>query len=144
MTGYIDEPVPNVEPIRRQYAFLSDAGERIEEDIGEGVFKFTGTVIPFPIKPGAVAGSDASFEVEARAPKTSVETLEPSPAQAAALSPPRPYDASEAARLRGALTYIPADDRAIWFKVGAAIHALGLGRSRAGDLGCVVSDQRQI
>jgi putative DNA primase/helicase len=44
----IDESIPNVEPVRRRIAFLNDAGERVEEEIGEGVFKFTGTVIPFP------------------------------------------------------------------------------------------------
>jgi hypothetical protein len=49
MPRYIDDSVPNVEPIRRRIAYLNDAGERIEENLDDVmVFSATGIVVEFP------------------------------------------------------------------------------------------------
>jgi hypothetical protein len=50
---------------------------------------------------------------------------------AASYSPPE-WSEAEEARIRSALTVIPAEDREIWFEIGAALHSTGWGgRARA-------------
>src|SRR5262249_32750386 len=45
---------------------------------------------------------------------------------AATYSPPA-WSETEEARIRSALAVIPADDRTVWFEVGAALHSTGWG-----------------
>ena len=59
------------------------------------------------------------------------EGLRPLAALLGSLQSPVPWSEAEEARLRSALKFIPATDRDVWFKVGAALHDLAKGGPRS-------------
>ena len=100
--GYVIAP-PSIHQSGRRYAFLEDSAKTLAECPAWLIQYANGKLKIDDPAPGA------------RGQRTKAENR------------PTPYSEGEEARLRSALTSIPADERDMWRDMGFALHSLGWG-----------------